>query len=81
MEWSRLKLFIPIYKTEENDELQSDVHSKLHTCKLNSNIFKDIIEIYDKNIQFLQQLKDKHLVRLSRMNKTTLSFFFIRWTL
>jgi hypothetical protein len=76
-EWSRLKLLIPINKTEENDELQLDIHSKLHTCELNSNTFKRIIEIYDKNIQFLQQLKDKHLVRLSRMNKTTSSFFFI----
>jgi hypothetical protein len=63
-EWSRLKLLIPINKTEENDALQLDFHSKLHTCELNSNTFKHIIEIYDKNIQFLQQLKDKHLVRL-----------------
>jgi len=67
-EWSRLKFLIPINQTEENNENQLDFHSKIYTCELNSNTFKHIIEIYDKNIRFIQQLKDKHLVRFNQIN-------------
>ncbi len=67
-EWSRLKFLIPINKPKEEEE-KIELHSKLHTCQLNLKIFQHIIEIYDKNIRFIQQLKDKHLVRLET-NKT-----------
>jgi len=62
IEWSRLKLLIPVNENEE--EIQLDFCSKMNTCELNLNIFKRIIEIYGKNVRFIQQLKDKHLVRL-----------------
>jgi hypothetical protein len=62
IEWSRLKLLIPVNENEE--EIRLDFCSKMNTCELNLNIFKRIIEIYGKNVRFIQQLKDKHLVRL-----------------
>jgi len=62
IEWSRLKLLIPVNENEE--EIQLDFCSKMNNCELNLNIFKRIIEIYGKNVRFIQQLKDKHLVRL-----------------
>ena len=61
-EWSRLKLLIPI--NEEDEKIQLDFCSRINTCELNLNIFKRILEIYEKNVQFIQQLKDKHLVRI-----------------
>lgn len=66
-EWSRLKFLIPINKPEK-DKIQLDLHSKLHTCQLNLKTFEHIIEIYDKNIRFIQELKDKHLVRFKLNN-------------
>jgi len=66
-EWSRLKFLIPINKPEE-DKSQLDLCSKLHTCQLNLKTFERIIEIYDKNIRFIQELKDKHLVRFKPNN-------------
>ncbi|CAF5092739.1 unnamed protein product, partial [Rotaria sp. Silwood1] len=67
-EWSRLKLLIPIHEKEEEqeqEEIQLDFYSKINTCELNLDIFKRIIEIYEKNVRFIQQLKDKHLVRIN----------------
>lgn len=61
-EWSKLKLLIPITKTKEKEE---NFPSKCNFCQLNFNRFQTILEIYDKNIQFIQQLKDKHLVRIN----------------
>jgi hypothetical protein len=57
-EWSRLKFLIPINKIEEED---NEIQLNSSTCQLNFNLFKRIIEIYDKNTHFIQQLKDKHL--------------------
>jgi hypothetical protein len=71
-QWSQLKLLIPI---KENNEIQMDFHMKIQTCQLNSSIFKSIIEIFDKNIRFIQQLKDKHLVR-NQFSSNIQSFFF-----
>lgn len=67
-EWSRLKLLFPLQEEEEDKEIQLDFCSKLNTCELNLNTFKRIIEIYEKNARFIQQLKDKHLVRFKMFN-------------
>jgi hypothetical protein len=74
-QWSQLKLLIPINQTEQNTRIQVDFHTKIHTCQLNFPIFKYIIEIFDKNIRFIQQLKDKHLVRMNYFIKNIFSFF------
>jgi hypothetical protein len=75
-QWSQLKLLIPINQTEQNTRIQVDFHTKIHTCQLNFPIFKYIIEIFDKNIRFIQQLKDKHLVSTNYFIKN-IFFFFI----
>jgi hypothetical protein len=63
-EWSRLKLLISMNEKNEEEDLQFDNFcSKLNTCELNLNIFKRILNSYERNVQFIQQLKDKHLVR------------------
>jgi hypothetical protein len=74
IEWSRLKLLIPVNENEE--EIQLDFCSKMNTCELNLNIFKRIIEIYGKNVRFIQQLKDKHLVRfILNIQSQKISFY------
>jgi hypothetical protein len=61
IQWSQLKLLHSVNHEEEDTQL--DFHLKANTCELNLTIFKRTIEIYAKNIRFIQQLKDKHLVR------------------
>ena len=64
-EWSRLKLLISI--NEKNDEEnQLDFCSKINTYELNLSIFKRIVEIYEKHVRFIQQIKDQHLVRIDK---------------
>lgn len=62
LEWSRLKLLIPVYQKQQDENIPSEFCSKTNTCELNLNIFKRIIETYEKNVRFIQQLRDKHLV-------------------
>ena len=62
LEWSRLKLLIPLDQMKKSTPLSSDLPSKTITCELNLITFKSIIEMFDRNTRFLQQLKDKHLV-------------------
>ena len=63
-EWCRLKLLTTIEEREGIESSQIHFQSKLHRCELNINIFKRIVESYGKNVRFIQQLKDKHLVRI-----------------
>ncbi|CAF4362780.1 unnamed protein product, partial [Adineta steineri] len=65
-QWSQLKLLNSNKEHEEKD-IQLDFYSKTNTCELNLNIFKQIIEIYGKNVRFIQQLKDKHLGERSKL--------------
>ena len=60
-EWLRLKLLIPVdERAEESLELDSKARK---TCELNRTLFAKMVEIYVKNVRFIQQLKDKHAVR------------------
>lgn len=59
-EWSKYKLLIPI--NDKIKEKEKGSLTKFPSCYLNLNRFQYIIDIYDKNVQFIQQLKDKHLV-------------------
>ena len=62
-EWSRLKLLIPVdNKAEDSLEL----NPKEKTCELNWPLFVRLVEIYGKNVRFIQQLKDKHTVRIAQ---------------
>lgn len=63
LEWSRLKLLIPLDQTMEIHQMPLNPSSKTAGCELNVNTFKSVIEIFDRNIRFLHQLKDKHSVR------------------
>ncbi|CAF0715627.1 unnamed protein product [Adineta steineri] len=65
-QWSQLKSLNSINENEEKNT-QIDFCSKMNTCELNLNIFKQIIEIYGKNVRFIQQLKDKHLSERSKL--------------
>ncbi|CAF1500441.1 unnamed protein product, partial [Rotaria magnacalcarata] len=74
-EWSRLKLLFPFQEEEEQEqEEQFNFCTTLHTCELNLNTFKRILEIYERNVRFIQQLKDKHL---GERNKLLLHFGFL----
>ena len=48
-EWSKLKLLIPIDRKEEDKE-PPQFSSKINTCQLNFNIFKRIVNIYEKKL-------------------------------
>ena len=61
-EWCRLKSLTLIEEREENETSHKDFQSTLNRCELNIGIFKRIVEIYGKNVRFIRQLKDKHLV-------------------
>ena len=63
-QWSRLKLLLPIKSTAEDNQIPVDFHYKSENFELNLITFKQITEIFERNIRFLQQLKDKHLVRM-----------------
>lgn len=70
LEWSRLKLLVPLGKIHQ---IPLNSTSKTAICELNLNTFKSVIEIFDRNIRFLQQLKDKHSVREIPLNSSILS--------
>ena len=70
LEWSRLKLLLPLDQTGKIHQIPLNSPSKTAICELNLNTFKSIIEIFDRNIRFLQQLKDKHSVRETPLNSS-----------
>ncbi|UJR28997.1 hypothetical protein I4U23_010215 [Adineta vaga] len=70
-QWLQLKLLNPVNQQQSNEE---EFHTKMNTCELNLTIFKRILEIYEKQIRFIQQLKDKHL---GERNRLILHFAFL----
>jgi hypothetical protein len=72
--WLRLNLWNSIDEPFNDDnDMSAESHTTSNTCPLNVDAFKRVVDLYENNVRFIQQLKDRHAVRLESMCSKTMS--------